>query len=126
MLSLFFKRAIIFLHTTEEGASKRYNGIVSQRGPVPVPDWVSQTLTYTHGVKSGDILDLTPPKRAEKKKQDAVLAAEHPGKNEDEIAEAVKAEQPQPPPGIQQEGQQSPAEAGFAAAGRAGKAKAGR
>ena len=97
MLSLFFKRAIIFLHTTEDGASKRYNGIISQRGPVPVPDWVSQTLTYTHGVKSGDILDLTPPKRAEKKKQDAVLAAEHPGKTEDEIAEAAKAEQPQPP-----------------------------
>jgi hypothetical protein len=127
MLNLFFKRAILFLHTTPEGMSKRYNGIVSGRGPVPVPDWVKETLTYKHGVKAGDILDLTPPGKAAKKAVETELKAAHPGKTEDEIADAIRAEQPPVPVGVVAEGQPTPAEAGFAAAaGGRGKGKGGK
>ena len=61
MLNLYFKRAKIFLHTTEAGQALRYNAIVSASGPVPVPDWVKQTLTYQCGLKDSSIIDLTPP-----------------------------------------------------------------
>jgi len=125
MLNLFFKRAVLFLHVTSDGVSHRYNGIVSGRGPVPVPDWVKETLTYTCGVKSHDIIDLTPPGKVAKKQLEKSLAAEHPGKTEDEIAAAVAAEQPQAPPGIQQEGAPQPAEAGFVGAGGGRKRGAG-
>ena len=61
MLNLYFKRAKIFLHTTEAGQALRYNAIVSTSGPVPVPDWVKETLTYKCGVKDQSVIDLTPP-----------------------------------------------------------------
>ena len=61
MLNLYFKRAKIFLHTTEAGQALRYNAIVSTSGPVPVPDWVKQTLTYQCGLKDQSVIDLTPP-----------------------------------------------------------------
>jgi len=60
MLNLYFKRAKIFLHTTKEGHALRYNAIVSASGPVPVPSWVKETLTYKCGVKDKSILDLSP------------------------------------------------------------------
>ena len=60
MLNLYFKRAKIFLHTTKEGHALRYNAIVSASGPVPVPNWVKETLTYKCGVKDKSILDLSP------------------------------------------------------------------
>jgi hypothetical protein len=125
MLTLFFKRAMIFLHITEDGASRRYNAIISQRGPVPVPDWVKETLTYQYGVKAKDILDLTPPTKVEKKKMERELHEEYPGKTEDEIADAVRAEQPPAPVGAVQEQSPEPATAGFVDAPRArGKGKA--
>ena len=61
MLNLYFKHAKIFLHTTEAGQALRYNAIVSASGPVPVPDWVKQTLTYQCGIKDQSVIDLTPP-----------------------------------------------------------------
>ena len=61
MLKLYFKRAKIFLHTTEAGQALRYNAIISANGPVPVPDWVKSTLTFLCGVKDQSIIDLTPP-----------------------------------------------------------------
>jgi hypothetical protein len=61
MLNLYFKRAKIFLHTTDDGQALRYNAIISANGPVPVPDWVKYTLTYQCGVKDQSVIDLTPP-----------------------------------------------------------------
>ena len=61
MLNLYFKRAKIFLHTTEAGQALRYNAIISASGPVPVPDWVKLTLTYQCSVKDQSVIDLTPP-----------------------------------------------------------------
>ena len=61
MLNLYFKRAKIFLHTTEDGQALRYNAIISANGPVAVPDWVKNTLTFRCGVKDSSVIDLTPP-----------------------------------------------------------------
>ena len=61
MLNLYFKRAKIFLHTTDAGQALRYNAIISTNGPVAVPDWVRQTLTYKCGIKDQSVIDLTPP-----------------------------------------------------------------
>ena len=61
MLNLYFKRAKIFLHTTEDGQALRYNAIISTNGPVAVPDWVKETLTYRCGLKDSSVIDLTPP-----------------------------------------------------------------
>jgi hypothetical protein len=73
MLSLYFKRAKIFLHTSNTGHALRYNAIVSANGPVPVPDWVKETLTYKCGVKDSSIIDLTPP-TLKPRSQDAIDA----------------------------------------------------
>ena len=61
MLNLYFKRAKIFLHTTDDRQALRYNAIISTNGPVPVPDWVKNTLTFRCGVKDSSVIDLTPP-----------------------------------------------------------------
>jgi hypothetical protein len=123
MLQLFFKRAVLFLHTTPEGVSKRYNAIQSGRGPVPVPDWVKDTLTYKHALAANDIIDLTPP-GAKKKAMEKELKAAAPGKTEDEIAAEAKAEQPAVPLGVQVEGMPAPGAAGFQIGGGIKKAKA--
>ena len=73
MRSLFFKRAKIFL-LEKDGVNLRYNAVVSGNGPVPVPNWVTETLTYQHSVKDGSILDLTVPSKAKPKASE--IAAE--------------------------------------------------
>ena len=73
MLQLYFKRAKIFLHTTEDGQALRYNAIISTNGPVAVPDWVRQTLTYKCGLKDASVIDLTPP-TAKPRKQEEIDA----------------------------------------------------
>ena len=73
MLNLYFKRAKIFLHTTDAGQALRYNAIVSSNGPVPVPDWVKSTLTYQCGLKDSSVIDLTPP-TAKPRSKDAIEA----------------------------------------------------
>ena len=59
-LQLYFKRAKSFLLNTEAG-ELAFNATISGNGPVPVPDWVKETLTYKHGVRDKSIIDLTPP-----------------------------------------------------------------
>ena len=73
MLNLYFKRAKIFLHTTEDGQALRYNAIISTNGPVAVPDWVKETLTYRCGLKDQSVIDLTPP-TAKPRKQSEINA----------------------------------------------------
>jgi hypothetical protein len=73
MLQLYFKRAKIFLYTTDAGQALRYNAIISTNGPVPVPDWVKQTLTYKCGLKDSSVIDLTPP-TAKPRKQEEIDA----------------------------------------------------
>jgi hypothetical protein len=101
MRQLYFKRTKLFLHDDAEGFSHRYLGEISgARGPVPVPEWVTETKTYADGIKDKSIIDLTP-RGADKKRQDAELKAENPGKTEDEIAKEAADAQPGVPLGIQ-------------------------
>jgi hypothetical protein len=77
-LQLYFKRAKIFLHTNPDGVSKRYYATISARGPVVTPSWLSETLTFKHGINDGSIVDLTPPKPLprSKKAAEAAIAAQ--------------------------------------------------
>jgi hypothetical protein len=72
---MFFKRSKIFLHSTSDGVNVRFSVGVSNQ-PVQVPEWVTETLTYKHGVRDGSILDLTLPAAKPTKKQiEAEVAA---------------------------------------------------
>jgi len=115
MLSLFFKRSHLFLFTTTDGISKRYNAIPSGNGPVPVPDWVVNTLTYAHGIKDKSIINLTPPTKTARKAMEAELKATAAGKTEGEIAAEAQRAAPPLPLGIQPE---KPIGEGFSRKGR--------
>jgi hypothetical protein len=61
-LSLYFKRTKLFL-LNREGGELRFQGHPGT-GPVPVPMWVKDTLTYKHGIVDKSIIDLTPVRQA--------------------------------------------------------------
>ena len=80
MLSLYFKRAKLFLGM-KDGAEVRFQAGIG--GPWRVPYWVKSDPGYELGVKDGSIVDITPPR--------AVLMAEAKREEEEKKAAAVEA-----------------------------------
>ena len=60
MLTLYFKRAKLFLHYAN-GGERRFVTGPTKEGPIQVPAWVAETQTYQLSIKDGSIVNLTPP-----------------------------------------------------------------
>jgi hypothetical protein len=60
MLTLYFKRAKLFLHYAN-GGEQRFVAPVTKEGPIQVPAWVAETETYRLSILDKSIVNLTPP-----------------------------------------------------------------
>jgi hypothetical protein len=69
-LTLYFKRAKLFLLHSGENGERRFVTGPTKEGPIQVPAWVAETQTYQLSIKDGSIVNLTPPEPV------AVTAAE--------------------------------------------------
>ena len=89
MVTLFFKRAKIFMRNVD-GKSARFVGYVNSGGSVTqAPDWVRETETFKHGVADKSIIDLTPPTAVPRGRK-AAQALGH-----DPLKEVAEVQQPQ-------------------------------
>ena len=61
MLTLYFKRAKLFLLHSGENGERRFVTGPTKEGPIQVPAWVAETQTYQLSIKDGSIVNLTPP-----------------------------------------------------------------
>jgi hypothetical protein len=61
MLTLYFKRAKLFLLHSGENGERRFVTGPTNEGPIQVPAWVAETQTYQLSIKDGSIVNLTPP-----------------------------------------------------------------
>lgn len=97
MRQLYFKRAKMFLAVVD-GVEKRAQGSISANGPEPMPDWVTETLTYKLSIKDKSIIDLTPPshKKGVAAEVTDVKYTESASVGKDAVAALAEADEPEP------------------------------
>lgn len=60
-MTLWFKRAKNFVMPSGNDHGEKKFVAMPGPNPTPVPFWVSETKTFTDGIKDGSIVNLTPP-----------------------------------------------------------------
>ena len=93
MLTLYFKRAKLFLLHSGENGERRFVTGPTKEGPIQVPAWVAETQTYQLSLKDGSIVNLTLPEPVAA----AVVEPAEPVEDPDELDDkALEDEEPEP------------------------------